>query len=258
MKKVLFYGSIEEEDYEKVKAFLEKFIPKLLERDFQVITREGITGTDELTHKWLDNIILDIACKYRDLHCIPYEKVISLKLNSDNISSHDRKVITLRNSERFKAYKEILGHCDLIISIGGKGGVYRLGLVSAIMNQLFVPLSLAKGKSQVLSRELSDYLSDNYSNELVDFTLKNYITENEMEQFINVIIKACNQDAHKDSTITESQFLQYIENNPGRIKELSIKQFWRLLVKLPLSWLLSLFGIIFTIIVLLIIRLFLS
>lgn len=258
MKRVFFYGSINDNDYDKVNKFLKKFIPKLLERDYQIITREGTptSGTDK--HVWLDNLVLDIACNYRDAHEMDFNSVISLRLDDNRPSEHKRKIITLQSSDRFSGYREILDKCDVVIAIGGTGGVYRLGLVAAATNYFFIPLSIAEGDAQTLARQLKDYLVNNYSDKLPDYILDSEIENDEMEHFLNVISSCINKPKDKKDEISDEQFINYIENHSGKLKNLSIKHLWKILIKLPVSWIITLFGLVLAVIVLFVLQLVLN
>jgi|GEM_PF-6502284 len=66
MKRILFYGSIEGKANEKVRQFLQIFIPRLLSSNYQIVTREGTNCPDKYPLLWLDNLVLDIACEHRD------------------------------------------------------------------------------------------------------------------------------------------------------------------------------------------------
>lgn len=258
MKSVFFYGSIKEGDYDKVNRFLSKFIPKLLERDYQIITREGTPDPTSGNHVWLDNLVLDIACNYRDTHQLDFNTVISLRLDDNKPSEHRRKIITLQSSDRFSGYREILEKCDLVIAIGGTGGVYRLGLVAAATNYFFIPLSIAEGDAQTLARQLKDYLVNNYSDKLPDYILDSEIEPDEMEKFLNVISSCINKPTGKKEEISDEQFIEYIENHSDKLKNLSIKHLWKILIKLPVSWIIALFSLVLAVIVLFVLQLVLK
>lgn len=243
----------------QLKSFLEVLIPKLLQRDYTIMTREGEPSENGRNVYCLDNLVLDIACNYRDEHKLDYDTVISLQMDNNKRSIHDRKIIQLKKSERFSAYKEIINNCDVIIGIGGTGGVYRLGLVSAATNHFFIPLSIVEGTSCTLARELNDYLSDNYSPDLSAYTMDNHIDGKEIDYLISAITNCLNKpNSNTKTELSSQQLFDLLQSNTDKLKEFSFKQLWQLLTSLPISWLLPLFVLLLTVIVLFIVQLALN
>ena len=251
MKRILFYGSIDDERYDKTQAFLSVFIPKLMERGYQIVTREGCVPEPN-THGWLDNLVLDIACNYRDTHALPYDRVISFRLDSATPSKHDRELITLASSERFAGYREMLEKTDMVIAIGGRDGVYRFGLVAAATNHFYLPLSVAGGVAgDKMTRELRDYLTNNYSKEIVNYACKSHFEDMDMEKMINEIARCLNNpQTSSNSAITDEQFISYIENNPEKLEGMDLKRLWKLIRKLPAKVIIPLFAFALTFVVL--------
>lgn len=200
MKRVLFYGSIARDNKDTVEKFLKEFIGKLLDDDYTIFTREG-TSTPEAYEKiWLDNMVLDIACDYRDTNRLSYDRVASFVMtDDDNISKHRRQRRIISSTNRFDGYQEMMEQCDVIVSIGGTEGVYRLGLFSAAKKKLFVPIAIDNGTSRKLVKELKDYLSKHFD---LDIALKGeaYFKENNIKVcsyfpfYINSVLDFCSYD----------------------------------------------------------------
>ena len=257
-RKVLFYGSIPKTEYESTKAFLTLLIPKLIERDIQIITREG-TPNNGGSLAWLDNMVLDVACVYCARHHIDLmtdNKVISYSLDGKEPSAHKRCIINLPSSDRFSGYKRLMEKCDAVIGIGGAGGVYRFGLVAGATNHLFIPISIAKGDAAILAKELFEYLEKNYSSELVDYITRSSFSEYEVVGLVNAICESINNTKPIKKEISKDDFIAYIEQ-PGKIADLGFSDFINILKKLPISWIISFLGLTLTVVVLFILQLIL-
>lgn len=258
LKRVLFYGSFPHSEYENVKTFLQHLIPELIERDYQIITREGTANNMDDGLVWLDNLVLDIACDYCAQHKIDFFKdnqIISYNLDNGTPSPHKRRIDNLPNSDRFSGYKKLMERSDIIIGIGGAGGVYRFGLVAGATNHLFIPLSIAKGDAVKLAKELYEYLGNRYSHDLEEYITRNEIlSKDSVIDFVNVIGECLKKSSNDIHQITKEEFTSYLQQ-PGRISDLGFSDFWNLLKKLPLSWILSFSGLTLTVIVLFILRL---
>ena len=154
--KVLFYGSLPASADVKVKQFLGDLVRQLLDQGLTLVTREGTDNQTEVGTIWVDNVILNAACEYRDQRGLPRDRVLSYAFDSSvgHMAPHDREIIRLPNDHRYGMYRRLLAKTDLLITVGGKEGVYRLGLFAAALRQTVLPLPFTGGTSETLWREL--------------------------------------------------------------------------------------------------------
>ena len=159
--KVLFYGTLQRSapKHTRVVQFCNKLVSELLDSRIVVATREGEPSKSLKDWIPLDNIVLDIACKHRDRESLPYESVISYglatEIDSGRCSEHDRRIILLPAPSRLEMYKEMLLHTDALITMGGREGVYRIGLVATVLGLPVFPLPFSGGTSRTLWSELA-------------------------------------------------------------------------------------------------------
>lgn len=246
MKKVLFYGRIFQEQETEVKAFLDELIRCLLLSDFQIITREGTSTPENYDTVWLDNIVLDISCAYRDAMGLPYECVMSYIMDDDSHESpHNRVKKYLSSTNRLIGYQEMLDDCDVVIGLGGTEGVYRLGLFAAGTKKMFIPFALANGTAKQLVKEFKSLIDNNYSSQLYSFISKNELNKAEIAQFVRILDTCINNNHNKADVISQEDFFRYIDEHPEQIKDFPAGYTWKLLKKLPLRyWIISITAVI--------------
>jgi hypothetical protein len=251
IKSVLFYGSIKKEYESEVKSFLEMLIPQMLMRNYKIVTREGTNCPEDYELIWLDNIVLDIACNTLSKNLYSKDQVLSLLMRTDDkISTHDRIKRYMSSSGRFVVYNELLDNCDAVISIGGREGVYRLGLFATGKKSLFIPLSFANGMSKELAKELCSVLT-NHAKIVSNFSMQcSNITEKDISIFLDSLdtIISNRQRELQESKINikkkieQQDILNYImEKN---ILDIPIMLFIKIL---PIRFMYTLIAIIITI-----------
>jgi hypothetical protein len=159
--RILFYGSVPQEDIRlgSITHFLDVFVRVLLERGATIVTREGSNTAANDAHIPVDNLVLNVACRVRDERNLDANRVISYaeskNLEENRRSAHDRPITRLPSSHRWDLYRELLSAADVLITIGGREGVYRLGLVAAAQGHVVLPLAFTGGKSLTLWEELA-------------------------------------------------------------------------------------------------------
>jgi hypothetical protein len=159
--RILFYGSVPRDDERlvSIRGFLDVFVRALLEGGATIVTREGTNTVDKDAHVPIDNLVLDVACSVRDQRHLDANRVVSYaessNLQAGRCSAHDRPITRLPNSHRWDLYRELLSAADVLITVGGREGVYRLGLVAAAQGRVVLPLAFTGGKSLTLWEELA-------------------------------------------------------------------------------------------------------
>lgn len=240
MKRVLFYGRINKPDEAKVEMFLKELIRDLLLSDYIIITREGTAHPEKYDSIWLDNMVLEIACNWRNKLNLPYDRVQSFSMDDDlAASTHDRVMMVLSSNNRLVGYQEMLDNCDAVISLGGTEGVYRLGLFSVGTKKLFIPFAMANGTSKQLVKEFKSILEKNYSPDFYPLISRNILEATEINKFVQLLSRCIEQKRVESKTITEEDFLYYLDNNPEKLKKLSPHYIWRLLKKMPMIYWIS-------------------
>jgi hypothetical protein len=155
--RILFYGSINPSEAEKVKSLFEIFITELLDQGFVLITREGCQNSETNDQVWLDNLVLDIAIPYRTKEKIDYSSVISyVSVDDHEPSSHDRKMLRLSGHGRLHLYRQLLSKCDAVVLVGGREGVYRISLFAHALKHLIIPFTIATGTAKEVATEIAD------------------------------------------------------------------------------------------------------
>lgn len=156
-RRALFYGSVHADEVEATRVFLTALIPRLLEAGLTIATREGTVDDSKDTWKWLDNLVLDVACTVRSVTESPREDVISYVSDDDATpSSHDRPLRKLAGQGRYALYRELVKACDVIILLGGRAGVYRFGIFAVASGRVVLPMSFLTGTARDLHNELAE------------------------------------------------------------------------------------------------------
>lgn len=165
--RVLFYGSLNPAapEYEELCRFVRQLVEHLMDCGAVITTREGNNidsksiDKDKVDIVPVDNVVLDSACDYRIRESMPYDKIISFaeskEFEQGNRSGHDRKIIMLPVPHRLAMYREMLENTDVLVTVGGKEGVYRLGLFGYALQKPVIPIGFSGGTSRVLWKELA-------------------------------------------------------------------------------------------------------
>lgn len=171
MSAVLFYGGLSSSEYLRFKNTIHHLVSSLLDAGIDIATREGQNKpTVELMADgdsiWIDNIVLDAEQEYRTQGGTGSGKAISFIFDDSPRSMHQRDFKYLQSHNRINIYREMLSMVDATITVGGKEGVFRIGLIAATLGKTVIPLAFTGGSSRTLWNELhqSELLPEEISN----------------------------------------------------------------------------------------------
>ena len=160
--KILFYGSLNASAPETalIRPFVSALTECLLEDPaIVIVTREGDGPTKRGETISIDNIVLDAACAYRNANGRPKDCIVSYadprRFHKGDYCKLDRKITILPVTHRYAMYREMLEETDVLVTIGGKEGVYRLGLFAAALQTPVIPIGCTGGKSRDLYDEIT-------------------------------------------------------------------------------------------------------
>ena len=152
--------------------------------------------------------------------------------DDENVSPHERQRILISSSNRFDGYQEMMEQCDVIISIGGAEGVYRLGLFAAAKKKLFIPLAIDDGTSRKLVKELKEYLTKEFSPDIFHYISYTELDNADIRRLVGEIdqcIFQINERTAQTHVITRQQFEEFIESNSSEILKLPLLKVAKLL-----------------------------